>query len=141
MQEAAMTREPFIPYQPPPCRRVLVVEDSPALRESLRVLLQLWGHRVEVAGDGLAGVRLGLEWRPEAGIIDLDLPLLGGLEVARRLREGLGEAVLLIALTGLIQAEERVREAGFDAYLRKPAEVDRLYCLLARPASPPARSG
>jgi DNA-binding response OmpR family regulator len=136
-----MTREPLIPYQPPPCRRVLVVEDSPALLESLRVLLELWGHRVEVAGDGPAGVCLGLEWHPEAGIIDLDLPHLGGLEVARRLRDGLGETVLLLALTGLIQAEDRVWEAGFDAYLRKPAEVDRLYCLLARPVSPPARSG
>ena len=114
---------PFIPYQPPPCRRVLVVEDSPALRESLRVLLGLWGHRVEVAGDGLAGVRLGLEWRPEAGIIDLDLPHLGGLEAARRLRDGLGQAVPLIALTGLVQAEDRMRGAGFDAYLRKPADV------------------
>ena len=88
-----------------------------------------------------AGVRLGLEWHPEAGLIDLDLPLLGGLEVARRLRESLGAAVLLIALTGLLQAEEQVREAGFDAYPRKPAEVDRLYCLLARPLSPPIRSG
>src|SRR4051812_7711888 len=60
------------------------------------------GHR------GTAGVRLGLEWRREVGIIDLDLPRLSGLEVARRLRDGLGEAVRLIALTGLTQAENRV---------------------------------
>ena len=126
----------FTPYQPPPCRRVLVVDYSPAVRESLRVLLELWGHQVEVAEDGPTGVRKGLEWHPEAGIIDLGLPELDGLEVARRLRAALGCRVRLIALTGLppVEGRLRAREAGFDAFLRKPAEVDVLYCLLARPA-------
>jgi DNA-binding response OmpR family regulator len=132
---------PFIPYQPPPCRRVLVVADSPALRESLRVPLELWGHRVEVAGAGLSGVRRGIEWHPEAGIIDPDLPRLDGLEVARRLRDGLGGGVLLVALSGDRRAGDRVRvvKAVFDACPRLPAEVDVLYCLLARPALPPPR--
>lgn len=126
----------FTHYHSPPCRRVLIVEDDPAVRESLRMLLELWGHGVEVAVDGLEGVRKGLELRPEAGIIDLGLPHLDGLQVARRLRDFLGAGVLLVALTGHIPAESQMRamEAGFDACLRNPAEVDVLYCPLARAA-------
>jgi CheY-like chemotaxis protein len=114
----------------PPCR-VLVVEDSPDTRESLR-LLQMWGRQVEVAEDGLLGVAKALAWRPEAVIVDIGLPGIDGYEVARRLRAAFGPAVRLIALTAYGRPEDRAQalQAGFDVHLVKPVEVDTLRRLL-----------
>src|SRR5262249_18177761 len=78
---------------------VLVVEDNADGRESLRQLLGLLGLAVEVAADGPEGVAKGLELRPRAAVIDIGLPGLDGLAVARELRRALGGDVLLIAHT------------------------------------------
>jgi two-component system, sensor histidine kinase len=113
-------------------RRVLVVEDNDDGRETLRLLLELCGYEVAVAADGVAGVQKAHEFRPDAALIDLGLPGMDGLQVARTLRAVFGEAVLLVAVTGLAQPEDRRRtwEAGFDAHLRKPADLDELQRLL-----------
>jgi CheY-like chemotaxis protein len=63
---------------PAPPRRVLIVEDNPDGRETLRLLLDLWGYQVEAAADGAEGVRKALAWRPDAAVVDLHLPLLDG---------------------------------------------------------------
>ena len=80
-------------------RRVLVVEDNPYGRETLRLLLDAWGFDVQVASDGGEGTRKALEWRPQAAVVDIGLPVLSGHEVARQLRAALGRAIRLIALT------------------------------------------
>jgi CheY-like chemotaxis protein len=79
--------------------RVLLVEDHPDGRETLKLLLELCGYQVEAAADGRQGVEKGLAWRPEVAVVDIGLPLLDGYEVARRLRAALGGRVRLIALT------------------------------------------
>ena len=114
-------------------RRILVVEDQPDSRESLRVLLELWGHEVREAGDGLEGVEKALSWGPDAAVVDIGLPLLDGWQVARRVRDLLHDGILLIALTGYNRPEDRERsvQAGFDFHLGKPAEPDVLRRLLA----------
>jgi CheY-like chemotaxis protein len=111
---------------------VLVVEDNDDGRETLRLLLELCGYEVAVAADGVAGVQKAQEFRPDAALIDLGLPRLDGLQVARRLRALFGNAVLLVAVTALAQPEDRrrTREAGFDTHLRKPADFDELQRLL-----------
>ncbi|HZY84535.1 MAG TPA: response regulator [Gemmataceae bacterium] len=111
-----------------PSRRVLVVEDNADSREMLRFVLGIWGHQVEVAGDGEQGVAKALDWGPEVAILDIGLPLLDGYEVARRVRAVLGGRVLLIALTGYGSDEDRQRafSAGFDAHLTKPADPEEL---------------
>ena len=113
-------------------RRVLVVEDQPDSRETLRMLLELWGHEVEAASDGQRGVEMGLSWHPDAAVVDIGLPLLDGYQVARILRAALHD-VLLIALTSYNRTEDRRRafEAGFDIHLSKPVEPDALQLLLA----------
>jgi two-component system, sensor histidine kinase len=115
-------------------RRVLVVEDQPDGRETLRILLESQGHDVEEAGDGVAGVEKALSWRPDAAVVDIGLPLLNGWEVARQLRAALRETILLVALTGYNRPEDRARseQAGFDVHLSKPAEPEALLQLLAR---------
>jgi CheY-like chemotaxis protein len=113
-------------------RRVLVVEDNQDCRETLCRLLTLAGFQVEQAGDGAEGVRKALAWRPEAAVVDIGLPLLDGYEVARRLREALDGLIVLIALTGYGQPEDRSRAfaAGFDHHLIKPADPEHLVRLL-----------
>jgi two-component system CheB/CheR fusion protein len=121
---------------------VLLIEDEPDSRESLRGLLRLLGYRVEVAANGVSGVRQGLALRPDVVLIDLGLPDLDGFEVARQLRAGLGSRVLLVAHTGYGHPESREQgqRAGFDAYLVKPFDLDELLHLLPRRAAGPTSS-
>jgi signal transduction histidine kinase len=112
---------------------ILIIEDHADARSTLEQLLTLLGHRVETAEDGPQGVEAGLNGRPNVALVDLSLPSLDGLEVARRLRAGLGASVRLVALTGHASEEDRrgSLEAGFDAHLAKPVELEALNRLLA----------
>jgi two-component system, sensor histidine kinase len=125
-------QEALAPCRAPPSRRVLVVEDNHDTRELLRLLLCLWGHRVEVAEDGLGGVRKAIDWRPDVAILDIGLPLLDGYQVARQVRAVLKDQVRLIALTGYGSPEDRERAlaSGFDHHLVKPGDLRELQQLL-----------
>ncbi len=118
---------------PGPSRRILIVEDQPDSRTTLRMLLELWGHDVEAVGDGLAGVERALNWRRDAAVVDIGLPGLDGWGVARRVRDALRDDILLIALTGYNRPEDRERSArvGFNYHLSKPADLETLRLLLA----------
>lgn len=107
---------------------ILVVEDNPDCRESLRMLLQLWGYRVETASDGAEGVKKALSLRPLVALVDIGLPGLDGFQVAKQLRNLLGDQILLIAQTAYSQPEdlEKGRAAGFDAWLVKPLNPEEL---------------
>jgi CheY-like chemotaxis protein len=114
-------------------RRLVLVEDNPDIGETLRDLLQILGHRVELAGDGLRGVQLALATRPDAALVDIGLPGIDGYEVAQRLRaDPVGREMLLVALTGYGRPEDRERalEAGFDAHLVKPVDPEDLTSLI-----------
>ena len=115
-------------------RQILLVEDDDNVREALRRILTLDGHRVEVARDGPEGVELALATAPEVAFIDIGLPGIDGYEVGRRIRAGLGSRVLLVALTaqGLEDDRRRSTEAGFDAHLVKPASYEDLTRILGR---------
>jgi signal transduction histidine kinase/ActR/RegA family two-component response regulator len=121
-------------------RDILVVEDNPDARDTLRELLELLGHRVETASDGVAAVEMALAFQPEIALIDVGLPKLNGYEVAQRIRASNGgRRPYLVAVTGYGMPEDRQRalEAGFDAHVTKPVEIDALGELLAAPVPPP----
>jgi CheY-like chemotaxis protein len=123
--------------------RVLIVEDDRDSREGLRELLEVWGHNVEVAEDGAAGIEKAIATSPRIAIIDIGLPGLDGYEVAHRIRQAFGDRpIILIALTGYVSSEDsrRARESGFDAHLAKPINAEKLNSLLAGAASLPAWS-
>jgi CheY-like chemotaxis protein len=115
-------------------RHVLIVEDNPDGRESLRLLLTLLGYDVEVAADGLEGVQKALEQHPEVAIVDIGLPKLDGYQVGRRMRDALGRNLVLVAYTAYDRedAGRRMAEAGFDAHLVKPVEVQDLMPFLEK---------
>jgi CheY-like chemotaxis protein len=125
-------------------RRVLVVEDNDDARQMLRHLLEHAGHEVHEAADGLIGLDRARSLRPDAAVIDIGLPGLDGLELARRIRAAGHADMLLIAVTGYGQPDDRQRsaEAGFDAHLTKPVDPSGLEALLANlplDPGPPAR--
>jgi CheY-like chemotaxis protein len=114
--------------------RVLVIEDNPDAADSLRLLLEVCGHRVEVAHAGPAGVEAARGLRPDVILCDIGLP--GGMDgyaVARALRGDAEQAdAVLIALSGYGQEEDvrKARQAGFDRHLTKPVDPAALTRLL-----------
>jgi signal transduction histidine kinase/DNA-binding response OmpR family regulator len=121
------------PPVPPPRRRVLIVDDNMDAARSLTMLLEMGGHEVRCCYDGQSGLTEAETFRPEAVLLDIGLPELDGLEVARRLRAlNLSPRPLLVALTGYGQADDvrRSREAGFDHHLVKPADPQTLAAIL-----------
>ena len=114
--------------------RILVVEDNDDIRETLKDLLVMCGHQVEVAEDGERGLELVLEHKPNVALIDIGLPGLDGYHVARALRDRQpGRETRLIALTGYGQPDDRRKalDAGFDAHLVKPVDLEHLSKVLA----------
>ena len=113
--------------------RILVVDDNVDAAESLSRLLRLQAHEVRVAYDGLAALAAARDMNPDVVLLDIGLPKLDGLEVARSLRaRGDGPRPLLVAMTGFGQAEDRARTAaaGFDHHLTKPVDPKLLQTLL-----------
>jgi signal transduction histidine kinase/CheY-like chemotaxis protein len=122
-------------FPEPVSRRILLVEDNPDGRETLRLLLQVWGHRVDVAEDGRQGLQKALSRRPEVALVDIGLPEMDGYEMAQKVRAALGRQIFLIAITGYGQPHDRWRalEAGFDVHLVKPFDPEALQELLQHP--------
>jgi signal transduction histidine kinase len=131
---------------PGPSRRVLVVDDNHDAADSLALLLKMMGHEVRTAYGGAAALAASRSWRPEVVLLDIGLPGLDGYAVGRRLRdERPGEELLIVALTGYGQDEDRRRsqEAGLDLHFVKPVDPNALRDLLAfpQPLSPGVAPG
>lgn len=110
-------------------RRVLVVDDNADCRDSLRMLLECHGHQVEGAEDGVEGAAKAFAWRPDVAVVDIDMPVRDGYGMAQRVRQAMGAAVRLIAVTGRGGRVEALA-AGFDEYLVKPADPATLLRLV-----------
>jgi CheY-like chemotaxis protein len=116
-------------------KTVLIVEDNDDGRRSLRMALELWGHRVLEAVDGPAALDLLRSEQPTVALLDIGLPGMDGYELARRLRAAFGHQIGLIALTGYGMESDarRAMEAGFDRHLTKPVDLQRLAEAIASP--------
>jgi DNA-binding response OmpR family regulator len=123
--------------------RVLVVEDDEEIAQVLQRSLRLEGYDTRIAADGEAALTAASEFVPDLVILDLGLPKLDGLEVARRLRNGAvasapGDDVPILMLTARDAVESRVEglDTGADDYLVKPFErhelLARMRALLRR---------
>ena len=110
-------------------RRVLVVDDSVDGAESLGMMLELAGHEVALAHDGVEAVERAASFRPDLILMDIGMPRLNGLEATRQIRQQpWGQAPTIIALTGWGQDADREqsREAGCNGHLVKPVDPDDL---------------
>jgi DNA-binding response OmpR family regulator len=120
-------------------RRILVVDDNEDAADSLAMLLTVRGDEVRIAYDGAQAVEAEQAFHPEVVLLDIGLPKLSGYDVARRIRSVRGEEVLIIAITGWGQEEDRAqaRDAGFDHHFTKPVDFDVLLDLIDRESPPP----
>ncbi len=134
LAEAAAPAPPVLPdAETPRGLRILMVEDNRDGAETLRVLLELFGHEVALAYTGSAGVELARRFHPDVVLCDLGLPGMDGFAVGRALRQDPETAqARLIVLSGYGTEEDRrkSREAGFDLHLTKPCDPLELQRLL-----------
>ena len=114
-------------------RTVLVVEDNADTRQVLKFMLEIEGAQVEAVESGAEAVARAETFRPQIVLCDIGLPDIDGLEVARRMRgrSWFGDT-RLIALTGYGQPDDirHALDAGFEAHLTKPINLDQLLALL-----------
>lgn len=133
---AAMTAAPAprVEHEPSSPRKIVIVEDNTDVRELLRLRLKRLGHDVDAVGDGVSGVEMIVGTKPHMALIDIGLPRLDGYQVATQVRSQLGSGVVLVAVSGFGQPEDKRKaaEAGFDDHLTKPADVQDIENLLAR---------
>jgi len=118
--------------QPELCR-ILVIDDNVDAAETVGELLRLMGHFAVVAHSGAQGVNLAREHVPDIALVDLGMPGMDGLSVARLLRADPATAdIALVALTGWGQKDdrERTRQAGFVDHLTKPVDPAEFHALL-----------
>jgi CheY-like chemotaxis protein len=111
-----------------------VIDDNRDVRDTLQMLLDMWGHEFAVASDGPAGLDLVLRKRPQVALIDIGLPGMNGYDVARTIRKSMQKGeIRLIAVTGYGQPSDHdlAITAGFDAHLVKPIRPEILERMLA----------
>jgi DNA-binding response OmpR family regulator len=116
-------------------RRILVVDDNEDILTLMQLALEKLGHEVLVAIDGATALAAIASFRPHVAVLDINLPGIDGYEVARRLRAlPDGGELRLIALSGLGQADDRVRsrDATFDIHLVKPVEIAELQAAISK---------
>jgi PAS domain S-box-containing protein len=121
-------------------RRVLVVDDNVDAATTLATLLRRLGHDVQVVHSGADALRVFEGYRPQIILLDVGMPGMNGLEVARRVRErGKKPDPLIVAVTGWGKPDdvERAREAGFDHHLLKPVEEHELRNVIEAGAQQP----
>lgn len=114
-------------------RRVLIVDDAPGVRQDLRMLLTLAGnmdagHPIEIVGEaanGLEAVELVQVLKPEAVLLDLDMPIMDGYEAARQIK-ALAPSCRVVALTvhGYPEARQKASQAGVDGFIVKGSPVE-----------------
>jgi two-component system, OmpR family, response regulator MprA len=111
--------------------RILVVDDEPAVRDSLERALRLDGYDVDLAADGREGLLRCRATPPDAIVLDLLMPEMDGLETCRRLRAG-GDRTPVLMLTARDGVSDRVAglDAGADDYLVKPFALEELQARL-----------
>src|SRR5438067_10640770 len=111
--------------------RVLVVDDDPAVLDSLERALRIEGYAVDVVGAGFQALERQHDEPADAVVLDLRLPDLDGLEVCRRMRAA-GDGTAVLMLTARDAVGERVAglDAGADDYLVKPFALDELLARL-----------
>ena len=106
--------------------RILVVDDEPQLTRVLRTGLTSRGYDVRAAADGLAGFETFSDWHPDLVITDLAMPVMGGLELCRRLRAISPVPIIVLSAKGEEKTKVEALDLGADDYVTKPFGIDEL---------------
>ena len=111
---------------------VLVVDDMPDVAQALAGMLELDGYATRVAVDAKQALSACAEALPHCALVDIDMPGVDGLQLAGMLRERYGQDIVLVAVTGWGEEDDRLSAAfaQVDHYLRKPVSCEQLRKLL-----------
>ena len=112
--------------------RVIVIDDNRDAAVMMAMLVEELGGECKTADDGESGLREMLDYRPDVVLLDIGMPGVDGYETCRRIRSDFGNQVVVVALTGFGQEQdkEKAARAGFSAHLTKPADPAALAHLL-----------
>ncbi|HMN81034.1 MAG TPA: response regulator [Burkholderiaceae bacterium] len=112
--------------------QVLIVDDNVDTTDSMAMLLEMAGHRVETAQDGRSALEAASRRRPDVVLLDVGLPDISGLELARRLRQAIEGRLSIIGISGHGRDQDHLaaRQAGIDLYLVKPVDPGRIVALV-----------
>ncbi len=112
---------------------ILLVEDDPAIRDSLAECLAMEGHEVEAAGNGVEALRrLGAPPRPDLVLADMLMPAMGGAELLQRIRAEQALAGLPVVMMTAALPPGEAAARGADGYLAKPFEIEELFAVVGR---------
>jgi len=111
---------------------VLVVDDEPALRDVMAYSLQTHGFAVVEAADGRQAVQMACSLNPSLIVLDMNLPLLSGEEVAEAIRAAVVEMPLILVVTASGSASERAKRIQAADFLGKPFEIEALVDAVTR---------
>jgi CheY-like chemotaxis protein len=114
-------------------RRIVVNGAGGQFVDSMRSILERFGHEVTTATDGQSGVEIVKKFQPDVVLSSIELARLNGFEVAKTIRETLPQKPLLVAHSSYSKREisERAKLAGFDRYLGKPAMIEEMLRVIA----------
>ncbi|MGL5138894.1 MAG: response regulator [Beijerinckiaceae bacterium] len=118
--------------------RILTIDDTKTLRELLASTLRAAGHEVAEAEDGLQGLKVLMEFKPEVVISDLNMPHCDGIEFTRAARleaSGAGIPIIILTTEGDPEIKAQGRQAGATAWMIKPFDPTTLLGFLGRLAS------
>jgi CheY-like chemotaxis protein len=124
----------IVAARPDPARDalILVVERDPHIKKLERFFLEQAGYRVEFVEDGLQGLERARLLLPRILVTEIMLPGLDGLRICRTLKAEPVTRRILVLVFSILSAEDRAREAGADAFLRKPLDDERLVETVSR---------
>jgi len=131
-QSAALFKPAIAPLH---SYRILVVDDNENCAKIMMWTMELLGHTVKMAIDGLAAIELAKSFRPEVVLLDIGLPGMNGYEICQAMRkEPVLQNTVFIAQTGWGQQEhrQRTKDAGFDHHLVKPVDMKALETILLK---------
>lgn len=123
------------PVSPNESRRIVVVDDNADAAVTLTHLLEALGHRATAVIDSRTAVQVATQLRPDLAILDINMPHVNGLQLARLFRASDElKGCHLVALTAMdgMDYRQMIREAGFDAHIRKPADAALLRSIIAQ---------
>lgn len=119
-----------LPFSSSDPLRVLIVEDDPANRDIMRLVLEMAGHYVSTAGTGGEALEVIEQERPDTVLLDMGLPDQSGEDVTAALRAGTTPVPRIVITSGTPFSEREAAALGADAVLQKPFGPDRLLSVL-----------
>ena len=114
---------------------VLTVDDSPSIRQMIKVVLEPAGHRIIEAGDGKEGLAKAQSSRPDMVITDLNMPLMNGLELIRALRKLpslTGLPIVFLTTESSDAVKQEAKSAGATGWITKPFKPEQLLAVVAK---------